>query len=121
MSAPDEIERVFAPIAGAVDEFAREHSLVLDKCVRGNVGWELTFPHNEGGTAFLLLLHDPSLGLGVGSVWQFPCPEMSRRYVHFREMRACELQPEPVTKRLEEELGEITKVRFGFWTHIEPI
>ena len=69
----------------------------------------------------LLLTYDAELGLGVGSVWQFPCPEMSQLYNHFRNMRHCEVEPSTVITMLAEELDGITAVRFGYWTHIRPL
>ena len=86
MATVEEIDRVFAPIADTVARFAERQALRLEKCPRGNAGWELTRPHALGGTVTLLLLHEASLGLGIGSVWQFPCPEMSMLYSHFRGM-----------------------------------
>ena len=65
METVDQIERMFAPIADAVTKFAQAESWRIEKCPRGNCGWELTRPHHLGGTLTLLLLHDPSLGLGV--------------------------------------------------------
>jgi hypothetical protein len=95
--------------------------LSVEKCARGNSGWELTRPHAEGGIVYLLLLHDPSLGLGIGSVWQFSCPEMSMQYSHFRKINPCPLVPEQVIGALEKELPEITSVRFGYWTHMQQL
>ena len=121
MTSPVEIDDIFAPIAEAVTNFAQHRSMELNKCPRGNSGWELTQPHPAGGEVFLLLLHDESLGLGIGSVWQFPCPEMSLQYSHFRPVCACALDPQAVTAALGVELGEIMQVRFGYWTHIRPL
>jgi hypothetical protein len=121
MATFEEIDRVFAPIADAVARFAQLQSFRLEKCQRGNAGWELTRPHTLGGTVTLLLLYDPSLGLGIGSVWQFPCQEMSLLYSHFHEMHPCPLSADEVAVMLEKEMQEITQVRFGNWTHISPL
>lgn len=99
MNVPEIVDRAFSPIAEAVERFAAHHSFRLDKCVRGNAGWELTRPHDRGGDLFLLLLHDDRMGLGVGSVWQFPSPEMSIVYSHFRPVRPCSLAPDAVLPR----------------------
>jgi len=81
----------------------------------------LTRPHVLGGTASLLLLYDPSLGLGIGSVWQFPCPEMQLLYSHFRALHSCQLTADEVWAELDKEVQEITQVRFGYWTHLERL
>jgi hypothetical protein len=121
METVEQIDRAFAPIADAVAKFAQAESCQIEKCPRGNSGWELTRPHRLGGTLTLLLLHDPSLGLGVGSVWQFPCPEMSLLYTHFRNLRPCALAPDDVVTALQIALQEIMRVPFGYWTNITPL
>jgi hypothetical protein len=121
MEAVDQIERVFAPIADAVTKFAQAESCQIEKCPRGNSGWELTRPHHLGGTLTLLLLYDPSLGLGIGSVWQFPCPEMSLLYSHFRNLRPCALTADEARMALKNALQEIINVPFGYWTDITPL
>lgn len=120
MNVPEKVERVFAPIAQTVERFAADHSLRIEKCTRGNAGWELIGPHASGGDICLLLLYDDRLGLGLGSVWQFPCPEMSILYSHFRPMQPTALVPEAVSTALESELRALSLVRFGYWTHLQP-
>lgn len=93
MDASNEVELAFAPIAESVHRFAETHSFHFENCVHGNFGWELTRPHAAGGDVTLLLLYNPSLGLGIGSVWQFPCPEMSLLYSHLRPINACPVEP----------------------------
>lgn len=121
MNEPENVDRAFLPIAQAVEDFATAHSLAIDKCARGNAGWELTRTDDRGGTITLLLLHDERLGLGVGSVWQFPCAEMSLLYSHFRPVRPCALDAAAVTAALDCELKAIGQVQFGYWTHLVPL
>jgi len=121
MTMSEKIDQAFSPIAQAVERFASERSFCLAKCPRGNAGWELTKPHDSCGDVTLLLLFDESQGLGVGSVWQFPCPEMSTLYSHFRPIHACALDPDAVTAELESELTSLSQVPFGYWTHLQPL
>ena len=121
MNATEEVERAFAPIANTVQQFAAANGFRVDKCVRGNVGWELTRPHADGGSIFLLLLYNASLGLGIGSNWQFPCPEMSLQYSHFRPIVGCPIMADAVASSLKSELDHLSAVRFGYWTHIRPL
>jgi hypothetical protein len=121
MEMVDQIERVFAPIADAVTKFAQAQSCQVEKCSRGNSGWELTRAHHLGGTLTLLLLYNSSLGLGIGSVWQFPCPEMSLLYSHFRNPKPCALVADDVLTALKSTLQEIMQVPFGYWTNITPL
>jgi hypothetical protein len=121
MGTPEDVNRAFSPIVEVVEQFAKERSFRLDKCVRGNSGWELIRPHDHGGDIYLLLLYDERLGLGVGSVWQYPCPEMALLYSHFRAVRPCVLQPDAVTTTLGSEFQLLAQVPFGWWTHIRPL
>jgi hypothetical protein len=121
MHTPEEVDRAFSPIADVVEQFVQTQSFYLDKCPRGNSGWELTRPHDRGGTITLLLLYDATLGLGIGAVWQFPCPEMALLYSHFRPIRPCVLEPEIVVATLNSELQRLVNVPFGYWTHIQPL
>jgi hypothetical protein len=121
MANVEEIDRVFEPIAEVVTKYARRKRMMLEKCPRGNAGWELTRPHRFGGTVYLLMLHDPAAGLGIGSVWQFPCPELSLLYSHFRKMSAVPLAPDPVLDALKAEWKAINKIKFGYWTHLKPL
>lgn len=121
MTQAETVNLAFAPIARAVEDFAKEHALEIEKCARGNAGWELTGTHDRGGTSFLLLLYDEARGLGVGSVWQFPCPKMSLLYSHFRPVRPCPLEPDTVRAALAFEIKELALVPFGYWTHLRPL
>jgi hypothetical protein len=121
MATVEEIDRVFAPFAEAVDNFAWRNRLKLEKCARGNSGWELSQSHRVGGTVYLLLMYDPEAGLGIGSVWQFPCPEMSLLYSHFRKLSAVPLSADSVLSMLKAEAEAIMKVKFGYWTHLQPL
>lgn len=121
MSDLERVNRAFLPIAQPVEHFATAHALHLDRCARGNAGWELTGAHHCGGTFYLLLLYDEKLGLGVSSVWQFPSIEMSLVYSHFRPVRPCPLEAADVTAALDCELKTISQVPFGYWTHLRPL
>jgi hypothetical protein len=116
-----DLESIFAPIDDAVTRFAERNALRLKKCARGNSGWELIGEHPSGGEFYVLLMYDHTLGLGIGSVWQCPCVEMSRLYSHFRKMNACAIEPVDVLNKLDDELHSIRAVPFGYWTNISPL
>jgi hypothetical protein len=116
-----EIEGIFAPIADVVDRFANAHNLKLKKCARGNSGWELVRSHPDGGDVFVLLMYDTELGLGIAGTWQFRCPEMGRDYTHFRNVRQTPIESAAVSVAMSEELDAIVAVKFGHWTHVQPL
>jgi len=117
----DEVEAAFAPVSELVVEFNAAHELDLNKCVRGNSGWELTRLHPAGGAIILLMMYERSHGLGIGSVWQVPCEELNRLYSHFRAIRQCAIEPTAVKTMLDEELNAILAVKFGYWTNLLPL
>jgi len=121
MTTPEEIDRLFRPIAMPVERFAATHGLIVEKCARGNQGWELISPHPEGGEHHLLLLYDNTLGLGIGAAWYFRCKKMDRIYYHMRPMTACPLEADKVIAALNAERAALAKVRFGYWTHMQPL
>ena len=121
MELEQKIAQVFAPFATDVENFANEHRLQVGKCLRGNSGWELTGEHSSGGEINLLLLYDDQHGIGIGSNWQFPCAEMNMLYAHFRPMRSVANIGDDITSNLTSELNTISNVRFGYWTHLQPL
>jgi hypothetical protein len=94
---------------------ADKHGMRLEKCARGNSGWELVSDHPAGGQVFLLMLYDQSLGLGMGSVWHYPCRKC-RCITLFRKMRPCAIDAEPPREMLDDELAGIT-CEIRLWTH----
>jgi hypothetical protein len=106
----EEVEKAFSPIAQTLIDFASAHGVAVNMQPRGNGGWELKRDHPRGGQVFVLLLYDRTHGLGIGSVWQFPSPEMSLLYSHFRPMRVCEIQPGLVRAVMQDELDAILAV-----------
>ena len=121
MASQEQIEVLFAPFSQAITAFAQQHALQIVKCQRGNSGWELTRHHPSGGTLYLLLLHDETLGLGIGAVWQFPCSDTGMLYSHFRAMQCCAMDSKEIEKALARELDAIESVKFGYWTHMAPL
>lgn len=121
MELERKIAGVFEPFAVAVEKFANDRGLRLGKCLRGNSGWELTREHPDGGDVNLLLLYDDQYGLGIGSNWQFPCAEMNTLYSHFRPMRSVSNDTDGVVSDLRSELDGILGVKFGYWTHLQPL
>ncbi len=53
--------------------------------------------------------------------WQFACGEMDTLYSHFRKISPCQLNSNDVVAALDLELKEILDVKFGYWTHLQPL
>ena len=118
MTQTEQIAAQFSPIAQDVEAFAVQHGFEVGKCLRGNSGWELSREHPDGGFIYLLLLHNDDNGLGIGSTWQVDCPEMATQYSHFRAIRGCDIEANAVIDRLKCEMEELSRVKYGHWTHM---
>ena len=121
MTQAEYINEKFSSIAEQVEQYAESHNLEIGKCLRGNMGWELTRPHADGGSINLLMMYNSELGLGIGSNWQVPCRETSMLYSHFRTMQSCPIEARAVIQRLDREMEELSKVKYGHWTHLQPL
>jgi hypothetical protein len=68
---PDEVLEAFRAVAPMVEEFAREHGLVIDRYRQGRPAWELRFARELGGEAALVLSYRERTGhvLDLSAVW----------------------------------------------------
>jgi hypothetical protein len=68
---PEQIVEAFRAIAPAVEEFAREHGLLIDRYRRGKSAWELRFARNQGGEAAINITYRERTGhvLDVSAIW----------------------------------------------------
>lgn len=121
MTQTESINEKFSVISEQVERFADAHNLELGKCLRGNTGWELSRPHPDGGAIYLLMMYDDALGLGIGSNWQVPCLETAMLYSHFRAMQSCPIEAAAVIQRLDREMVALSNVKYGHWTHLQPL
>jgi hypothetical protein len=67
------------------------------------------------------MMYDGDLGLGIGSTWQVPCQETGMLYSHFRPMTPCPIETGAVIAMLDREWSALSKVKFGHWTHLQPL
>ncbi len=54
MTQAEYINLKFSSIAEQIEHFANLHNIEIGKCLRGNMGWEMTRPHADGGSINLL-------------------------------------------------------------------
>jgi hypothetical protein len=68
---PPEIVDAFRAVAPAVEAFAREHDLLIDRYRRGKPAWELRFARRQGGEAVLTMSYRERTGhvLDVSATW----------------------------------------------------
>ena len=68
---PDEVLEAFRAVAPAVEAFARENDLLIERYRRGKAAWELRFARQHGGEAALVISYRETTGhvLDVTAVW----------------------------------------------------
>jgi len=68
---PTQIVDAFRAVAPAVEAFAREHDLLIDRYRRGKPSWELRFGRQVGGQAVLTISYRERTGhvLDVSATW----------------------------------------------------
>ena len=68
---PTQIVDAFRAVAPAVEAFAREHDLLIDRYRRGKPSWELRFGRRVGGQAVLTISYRERTGhvLDVSATW----------------------------------------------------
>ena len=68
---PTQIVDAFRSVAPAIEAFAREHDLVIDRYRRGKPCWELRFRRRLGGEAVLTISYRERTGhvLDVSATW----------------------------------------------------
>src|SRR5260370_17293451 len=68
---PTQIVDAFRAVAPAVETFAREHDLLIDRCRRAKPAWELRFARRLGGQAVITISYRERTGhvLDVSTTW----------------------------------------------------
>jgi hypothetical protein len=68
---PTQIVDAFRAVAPAIEGFAREHDLLIERYRRGKPGWELRFARQVGGQALLTISYRERTGhvLDVSATW----------------------------------------------------
>jgi hypothetical protein len=68
---PTQIVDAFRAVAPAIEAFAREHDLLIDRYRRGKPSWELRFARRVGGQAVLTISYRERTGhvLDVSVTW----------------------------------------------------
>ena len=78
---PAEIVDAFRAVAPQVEDFAREHDLLIERYRRGKAAWELRFARRAGGEAALTISYRERTGhvLDVSATWWVDDPEQRTR------------------------------------------
>jgi len=106
-SIPTEIVDAFRAVAPAIEEFAREHGLLIERYRRGKSAWELRFARRAGGEAVLTISYRERTGhvLDVSATWWVDDPDQQTRRLRSEKVAAFDRREPPAALRRQLEAG----------------
>jgi len=104
---PAEIVDAFRAVAPAVEDFAREHDLLIERYRRGKSAWELRFARRIGGEALLTISYRERTGhvLDVSVTWWLDDPEQRTRRLRSEKVAVYDRREPPAVLRQHLEAG----------------
>lgn len=108
---PDEIVDAFRAVAPAVEAFARQHDLLIERYRRGKAAWELEFARRRGGSAVLTISYRERTGhvLDVSATWWVDDSASRTRRLRSEKVGVYDRRDAPAVLRqqLEQALSQI--------------
>ena len=96
---PAEIVDAFRAVAPALEAFAQEHGLLIERYRRGKPAWELRFTRRLGGEAEIAISYRERTGhvLDVSAVWWVDDPATQTRRLRSEKVAAYDRRAAPAT------------------------
>ena len=116
---PDELERYFAPIASAIEAFARRRNLLIDKYYHDAPAWFLRFRHPQEGDASISVVRDSDHQVTMFSTWHIDDNERRVRTIYWRGPRHLARDSRVISEGLAEELSALVAAPSGDWNKTE--
>ncbi len=104
---PAEIVDAFRAVAPAVEDFAREHDLLIERYRRGKSAWELRFARRVGGEAVLTISYRERTGhvLDVSVTWWVDDLQQRTRRLRSEKVAVFDRREPPAALRRQLEAG----------------
>jgi hypothetical protein len=104
---PTEIVDAFRAVAPTVEDFAREHDLLVVRYRRGKPAWELRFARREGGEAVLTISYRERTGhvLDISVTWWLDDRQQRTRRLRSEKVAAYNRRDPPAVLRRALEAG----------------
>ncbi|TMD66333.1 MAG: hypothetical protein E6I84_05680 [Chloroflexi bacterium] len=104
---PAEIVEAFRAVAPVVEEFAREHGLLIERYRRGKSAWELRFARRAGGQAVLTISYRERTGhvLDISVTWWVDDPDQRTRRLRSEKVAVFDRRETPAVLRRQLEVG----------------
>lgn len=98
---PTEIVDAFRAVAPAIEDFAREHDLLIERYRRGKSAWELRFARRAGGEAVLTISYRERTGhvLDISVTWWVDDPDQRTRRLRSEKVAAFDRRETPAALR----------------------
>ena len=105
----------FRAVAPAVEDFARENGLLIERYRRGKAAWELRFARRVGGEAVLTISYRERTGhvLDVSATWWADDPVARTRRLRSEKIAVFDRRDQPAALRRQLEAG---LARIDQWT-----
>jgi len=110
---PTEIVDAFRSVAPAIEAFAREQGLLIERYRRGKPAWELRFARRIGGEAVIAISYRERTGhvLDVNAVWWVDDPATQTRRLRSEKIAVYDRRAAPaaLAQQLEEALTMVDR------------
>ncbi len=110
---PTEIVDAFRSVAAAIEAFAREQGLLIERYRRGKPAWELRFARRLGGEAVIAISYRERTGhvLDVNAVWWVDDPATRTRRLRSEKIAVYDRRAAPaaLAQQLEEALTMVDR------------
>jgi hypothetical protein len=110
---PAEIVDAFRVVAPAIEAFAREHGLLIERYRRGKPAWELRFARRLGGEAVITISYRERTGhvLDVSAIWWLDDPAAQTRRLRSEKVAVYDRRASPaaLAQQLKEALAIIDR------------
>jgi len=100
---PAEIVEAFRAVAPAIEAFAQEQGLLIERYRRGKPAWELRFARRRGGEAVVAISYRERTGhvLDVSAVWWVDDPATQTRRLRSEKVGVYDRRAAPVALALQ--------------------
>lgn len=121
----------FSEIADAIEEFAKQYNLPIEKYVQDSPGWFICFNHPKGGDCYISVsipLGDSLLDqvvlksikkVQVDSCWCQDDYDTFTRHLHSRKTLLIDKCSDLIKNHLSIELQELLATKLGSWTTVK--
>jgi hypothetical protein len=113
---PAEIVDAFRAVAPAVEAFAQERGLLIERYRRGKPAWELRFARRLGGEAVVAISYRERTGhvLDISAVWWLDDPASQTRRLRSEKVAVYDRRATPavLAQQLDEALATVDRWTF---------